>query len=175
MGKNAISAASRLITALDEEHQRLQAMPRSNRLGAPVLSVTTISGGRGTNVIPDRCIVNMDRRVVDGESLEEVRDHLIALAKRSCPLPLTAEVRSFKRAFAQSPDSPWIRQLADWSGKEPEVVPYGTNAHAYGGLARETVIIGPGSIDQAHGNEEWVAISELEKMAGILAKWWGLE
>jgi succinyl-diaminopimelate desuccinylase len=174
-GKNAISAAARLIAAFDAEHQRQQEIPRSNRLGAPVLSVTTISGGRGTNVIPDQCIVNVDRRVVDGEDLEEVRDQLIALAGQSCSLPFTVAVRSFKAAFAQSADSPWIRQLAAWSGKEPTVVPYGTNAHAYGGLARETVIIGPGSIDQAHGNEEWVEIAELEKMAGILGQWWGLE
>jgi acetylornithine deacetylase/succinyl-diaminopimelate desuccinylase-like protein len=36
------------------------------------------------------------------------------------------------------------------------------------------VVIGPGSIDQAHGNEEWVAISELEKLAAIYGQWWGI-
>jgi acetylornithine deacetylase/succinyl-diaminopimelate desuccinylase-like protein len=77
-------------------------------------------------------------------------------------------------AFYQPPDTPWIRQLAGWSGKEPTIVPYGTNAWAYGGLAGECVVIGPGSIDQAHGQEEWVEISELEKLANIYARWWGI-
>ena len=63
---------------------------------------------------------------------------------------------------------------AELSGKEPTIVPYGTNAWAYGGLARECVVVGPGSIDQAHGDEEWVEISELEKLADIYAHWWGV-
>ena len=90
-------------------------------------------------------------------------------------MPVTAEVRSMKEPFSQAPDSPWICQLSEWSGKAPAVVPYCTNAHAYGGLARETVILGPGSIDQAHGNEEWVETAELEKLAAIFARWWGIE
>ena len=64
--------------------------------------------------------------------------------------------------------------MAEWSGQKPVIAPYGTNAFAYGGLAGECVVIGPGSIDQAHGDEEWVEISELEKLAGIYARWWGI-
>ena len=48
-------------------------------------------------------------------------------------------------------------------------------AFAYGGLASECVILGPGSIEQAHSDEEWVAVSELEKLAGMYARWWGLD
>jgi acetylornithine deacetylase/succinyl-diaminopimelate desuccinylase-like protein len=56
----------------------------------------------------------------------------------------------------------------------PSVVPYGTNALAYGGnLAKEMVIFGPGSIDQAHGEVEWVEIAELEKAMAIYEKWLG--
>jgi acetylornithine deacetylase/succinyl-diaminopimelate desuccinylase-like protein len=172
LGKNAISAAARLVLAIDAEYERLQAMPWKNRLGAPVLSATTIQGGRGTNVIPDRCVLNMDRRVVDGERLEEVRDGLLEMARQHCPLPFQAEVTSFKNAFSQSPETPWVRQMAVWSGQEPGIAPYCTNAHAYNGLAQECLVMGPGSIDQAHGSEEWVAISELKKMADILAQWW---
>jgi hypothetical protein len=39
-------------------------------------------------------------------------------------------------AFLQSPDMPWVRQLAAWSGNAPAIAPYGTNAWAYEGLAR---------------------------------------
>jgi acetylornithine deacetylase/succinyl-diaminopimelate desuccinylase-like protein len=78
-------------------------------------------------------------------------------------------------AFLQAPDSPWLRQLADWSGHEPMIAPYGTNAWAYGELARECVVLGPGSIEQAHGVEEWVEVAELSKLAGIYARWWGVD
>ena len=53
--------------------------------------------------------------------------------------------------------------MADWSGRSSAVAPYCTNAWAYAGLAGECVVLGPGSIDQAHGEEEWVANAELEK------------
>jgi acetylornithine deacetylase/succinyl-diaminopimelate desuccinylase-like protein len=36
------------------------------------------------------------------------------------------------------------------------------------------VVLGPGSIDQAHGVEEWVELSELAKLAAIYARWWGV-
>lgn len=36
------------------------------------------------------------------------------------------------------------------------MAPYGTNAWAYGDVARERIVLGPGSIDQAHGTVEWV-------------------
>ena len=57
---------------------------------------------------------------------------------------------------------------------QPQLAPYGTNAWAYRNLPCETIVIGPGSIDQAHGAREWVEIAELEKIGQIYAKWWGL-
>jgi acetylornithine deacetylase len=77
-------------------------------------------------------------------------------------------------AFLQPPDTPWLCQLAAWSGQALAVAPYGSNAWCYGQVARECVVLGPGSIAQAHGAEEWVAISEMEKLADIYARWWGI-
>ena len=73
-------------------------------------------------------------------------------------------------AFFQSPASPWLRQLTEWTGNAPAVAPYGTNAWAYTNVTKECVVFGPGSIDQAHGAEEWEALDELEKAAAIYAR-----
>lgn len=174
LGKNAVTAAAHLVLALDAEHQRLLAEPSKTELGPPTLTVSVIQGGRGLNVVPDSCRIFIDRRVVAGEEPSEITATLTALAERSCPLPVSTEVLMETGAFLQPPDTPWLRQLATWSGKEPTIVPYGTNAFAYGGLAGECVVLGPGSIDQAHSDEEWVAISELEKLAEIYSRWWGI-
>src|SRR5436190_1109451 len=65
------------------------------------------------------------------------------------------------------------RRRPSWRWRSlPNTAPYGTNAYAYGGLARECVVLGPGSIEQAHGVEEWVELAELEKLARIYAHWW---
>jgi acetylornithine deacetylase/succinyl-diaminopimelate desuccinylase-like protein len=171
LGKNAITAAAHLILALEAEHQRLQQI--SSPLGAPALTVSLIHGGQGINVVPDSCRVSVDRRLVVGEGATEMIDSLRSLAEAHAPLPVSTEVLLAVDAFYQPPDTPWLRQLADWCGQEPAIAPYGANAWAYPDVARECVVLGPGSIDQAHSAEEWVSVDELEKLAGILARWWG--
>jgi acetylornithine deacetylase/succinyl-diaminopimelate desuccinylase-like protein len=175
LGKNAITAAAHLALALDAEHRRLAEMPSPSPLGAPTLTVTLIDGGRGLNVVPDSCSLSIDRRVVSGESLDDIVAALTDLARQSTPLPVTTQLLMEIEAFLQAPDSPWLRQLAEWSGQAPAIAPYGTNAFAYGGLARECVVLGPGSIDQAHGVEEWVEVAELSKLAVIFSRWWGVD
>ena len=174
-GQNAITAAAQLITALDAEHNRLQALPPKPPLGHGKLTVTLVQGGTGLNVVPDSCKVSTDRRTLPGEDFEEIKTHLLSLAKAHCPLPFTINIIDPLNAFLQAADTPWIQSLVNFTGSQPITVPYGTNAAYYAGLADEIVVLGPGSIDQAHGAEEWIEIAELERMCGILLHWWGLD
>ncbi len=173
LGKNAVVAASHLIVALEAEDRRLQAI--TSNLGPPTLTVSLVSGGVGANIVPDSCEFVIDRRSLFTEKIDDVATELLKLAQRGCPLPVTMEKLGGIDAFLQKSDSPWIRQLVEWSGREPMTVPYGTNAWAYGDLPGECIVLGPGSIDQAHGDVEWVEISELEKLAQIYRNWWGLQ
>lgn len=138
LGKNAIVAAAPLILALAAEHERLQSVPPRT---APTLTVSVINGGQAINVVPDKCCLLIDRRVVVGEDPAQVAVDLYKYAKKHCPLPLSMRTTHELPAFYQSPDSLWIRQLADWSGVQPFVAPYGTNAWAYCGLAHECVVL----------------------------------
>ncbi len=172
LGQNAITAAAHLALALDAEHGRLQSV--DSALGAPSLTVSLISGGQGINVVPDRCQLSVDRRLVVGEDPHAMIATLSALAEAACPLPFSVDVLLAVGSFYQPPDSPWLRQLAAWTEADPTVAPYGTNAWAYAAVADECVVLGPGSIEQAHGAEEWVEIAELEKVAAIYRRWWEL-
>jgi len=174
LGKNAITAAARLALALEAEGEHLQSLSPQSPLGNPTLTVARIQGGRGLNVVPDSCTLAFDRRVVPGEKADEIQAGLLELARHHCPLPFTIGSVRYKDPFFQSPNTPWMRQLAAWSGREPAIVPFCTNAPSYRGIAQEYVVIGPGSISQAHGAEEWVEIAELEKIAAVYARWWGL-
>lgn len=173
LGKNAILAGARVALALEAEHNRLQTLPASV-LGIPQLTVVLIDGGIGRNVVPDTCAVAIDRRLVDGEAPFAVTAQLIELAEAASPLPLTHEIWRQIPAFFQPSDSGLVTRMAGWSGQTPTVAPYGTNAWAYGGVTRERIVLGPGSIDQAHGPVEWVEIGELAKLAEIYAAWWGM-
>ena len=173
-GKNAITAGAQLALEFVAEHERLQLANPASALGPGALTVTLISGGRGINIVPDECSLSIDRRVVTGEQPDEIIASLTELAQRVCPLPVKVTKLLAVGAFLQAPDTPWLKELAACAGAVAALAPYGTNAWAYGGLARECVVLGPGSIDQAHGVEEWVAISELSKLARIYSQWWGI-
>jgi acetylornithine deacetylase/succinyl-diaminopimelate desuccinylase-like protein len=175
LGQNAIAAAAEIVRACVAEHELLAVQPSGELGQAPSLTVTMIQGGIGLNIVPDSCVVSVDRRIVAGEKLQQVAQALSQLANKASPLPVTTEEIVAIDAFYQPPDTPWVRQLAEWTGREPTTVLYGTNAYAYDGLARECVVIGPGSIDQAHGDVEWVEIAELEKIAQIYARWWQID
>ena len=172
LGKNAIVAAASLISTLEEEHKHLQSSTYKIEVGPPSLTVTQINGGRGLNVVPDICTISIDRRLVPGEKASDVVNGIIQLVKRKCPLPVKTKVLQEIDPFYQSPDTPFIRQLAGWSGNTPAVIPFGTNTFAYDGLAKEIVVLGPGSIDQAHSEEEWVSLTQLRMLADIYQKWW---
>ena len=173
-GKNAITAGAQLALEFVAEHERLQLANPVSALGPGALTVTLISGGRGLNIVPDECSLSIDRRVVTGEKPDEIIASLTELAQHVCPLPVKVTKLLAVGAFLQAPDTPWLKELAACAGAVAALAPYGTNAWAYGGLARECVVLGPGSIDQTHGVEEWVAISELSKLARIYSQWWGI-
>ena len=176
LGRNAIFAAAKLITALEAEHHRLQFATPATEVGNGTLSVSVVAGGSGGNVVPDRCQVNVGRRVVPGEDFEEVAANLVELIERTCPLPVTI-TRPFpgSPAFYQSPDSPFVLQIASWAGTAAEVAPYGTNALRYEGFAEQVVVFGPGSIDNAHTAEEYVELDQLERCERVFRSWLGLE
>ena len=44
---------------------------------------------------------------------------------------------------------------------------YGTDASTYSKAGIPAVVIGPGSINQAHTKDEWLEIAELEKSVSV--------
>lgn len=172
-GRNAITAAAKLIVAL-EDHALQLGRVRSP-VGAPSLTVTLIDGGSGANVVPDRCSLTVDRRLVPGESAAAACKALARLAMDVVDAPVCIDRQVMVNAFHNPPDSQWLKDLAKWSGDAPCVVPFCTNAWAYADVSKQCVVLGPGAIAQAHGATEWVEVKQLQKLASIYAKWWKLK
>jgi acetylornithine deacetylase/succinyl-diaminopimelate desuccinylase-like protein len=170
LGRNAVSAAARIVMELDAEQARLAATPAATAVGCGTLSVTEIRGGLARNIVPDRCDVFVGRRLVPGEDPHEVFHQLTALAA-GVVAPCSVESRiadglAFP-AFYTPADDALIAQITALSGEQPATAGYGTNCMAYGALAASTVVFGPGSIDQAHQAVEWVDIAELVRATDI--------
>ena len=74
-GANAISAAARIIALIENSQVELDADPDPD-LGPATWNVGTISGGTGTSMVADHCVLTVDRRLLPGESAASVVDNL---------------------------------------------------------------------------------------------------
>lgn len=173
LGVNAVAGMAQVIAAYVAEQQRLQTVPAA-ALGHGQLTVSMIEGGRGLNIVPDRCRIGIDRRLVDGEDVATVQAQLIALATAATPLQVTVEPIVTAPPYYQPPEHPWIQELCAFHGTTTATAPYGTNAFAYGTIPQCCVVYGPGSIDQAHTKDEWISITELHRAAAWYRHWWQL-
>ncbi len=119
LGKNAVLAGAKLALAMEKENERLQKPTFESELGSSLLTVTTLKGGLGENIVPDLCEMTIDRRIVNRESAADVREYLHSLASQTISLPFTIDVIHEIDAFHQPLDSPFVGQLAAWTGQTP--------------------------------------------------------
>ena len=176
LGRNAIYAMGRVLDALQTVY-----LPALDPVGHPLagpatLTVTTIRGGTGHNVVPAECVIGLDRRVIPGEhhatlldEFDSLLDEVDVPLERRDPFLITGAldtpvnapvVRALMRA----------REAATGQHAEPIGVTYGTDASSLAPAGISCVVFGPGSIDQAHSDEEWVGIEETAQAAEILAQ-----
>jgi len=84
-GADALEAATAVLAALYAERRRLGAITsKISGIGTPKLNVGLISGGINTNVVPDRIVMRLDRRLIpeeDGIAAERALvAHIVAAA-----------------------------------------------------------------------------------------------
>jgi acetylornithine deacetylase/succinyl-diaminopimelate desuccinylase-like protein len=171
-GANAIYAMMSVVRLVDMFHRHeLARRPPDPLCGPSTVCVTTIRGGTGANTVPDRAVIDVDRRLTPAESPQEAIEELVHY------LAGNAELGGCRLEH----DPPWMQSGALSSGAnrqwaeqvvgavrstgarcEAIGVPYGTNAATIAAAGIPTVVFGPGSIDQAHTVDEWIAIDQLE-------------
>ena len=169
-GINAVSAAARVVAAIDQEQERLAGSHWPTPVGPGSVTTVGINGGIAPNIVPDRCEVLINRRTAPGEKVESVlatlSDLVVAAAQ---PPAVGVEVSQgfVADAFYREPDSALVQRISRLSGAVPAVAAFGSNALFYDDVAAELVVFGPGSIDQAHRAVEWIEIGELVRAADI--------
>jgi acetylornithine deacetylase len=180
LGRNALIDAARLLLALEDELGAAYVKAPHAMTGPGLLTATEILGGTAPNVVPESCVVRFDRRLTPAETAESalasvdqviarMRDEHGINATRTAPwlsLPSveTAEDDPLTRA-AEDACSDTCGAPTTASG-----VPYCTDANVLTGLAHvPSVVVGPGSIDQAHAPVEWVEVHEVEAAVSLYA------
>lgn len=175
-GHNAIANMSSFIQALEELNKRLM-KKKDPLLGNAMLTVTQINGGTAINIVPDRCEIDIDRRLIDGETEESVRKELEQVLEnvaKTNNIDYELEDYLFLPATKIVKDHVLVQRLAqvvnELYSKEATIDVFGATCEApFLSVYKEipTVICGPGSLDQAHVVDEFVDVQQIIKAANM--------
>jgi succinyl-diaminopimelate desuccinylase len=177
-GVNAITSMARFLLRLEEVLPDLE----HPLAGRPTVNAAVIEGGSAPNVVPDRCSVEIDRRLIPGETdrdaiLGSFRGLADSLHAERDEIDLRFEIREWAEPAETDAGSEIARvargAVEAETGRHPVDAGFTgiTDARFYiNGAGIPTVILGPGSLTVAHTADEWVDIDELVAGARIYAR-----
>ncbi len=176
LGVNAIDQMAHLITALQHDTRRLSVHSHP-LLGPATCNVGVIRGGVQVNFVPDRCEIEIDRRMLPGEDCDSVLDHYQDLIETLAtehqdfdavmhpPMLTDRPLETPSHASAVAVMSHVLQQLG--YDPTPIGVPFCSDASKFGAIGIPSMILGPGSIDQAHAAVEFVDCEQVLQAAEI--------
>lgn len=170
-GRNAIVDAAAVMEFLGAWHTTWT--QQADAVGG-LLTVTMISGGSAINIVPEACRISIDVRVAPRDDphrlLEALTQALAELGTRGIRVEVDEELLLDGGMFTD-PGSALVQAALAAAGQtEPVWVPYGTDGSKLARAGVPTIVFGPGSIGQAHGNDEWVRIDDVVQAAHLLVK-----
>lgn len=165
LGVSAIEKMAAVIAAIQADSLRL-AEHTHPLLGPATCNIGLIRGGQQINFVPDRCEIEIDRRMLPGESCESVLAHYQAMldqlaavdpdfeAQMHPPMLTDVPLETDANCEAAETMSAVLRGLG--LDAAPIGVPFCSDASKFGAIGIPSMIFGPGSIDQAHAAVEFV-------------------
>ena len=180
-GVSAVEYAARYVNKLIELREKLKdRVPKDSIFDPPysTLQVGGIFGGIAHNVIADKCYVNWETRPVvkeDGiylnSELDKYANEILlpemkkVFSHSSIKKNIIGEVIGFDRV-KNSDACELISSLTGDNSRQ--VVSFGTEAGLFQEIGISTVVCGPGSIEQAHKIDEYIALDEIKKCLLLL-------
>ena len=182
LGVNSIMAAGELISELTRIDTELRLRADGPRFDPPYtnVAVALIEGGTARNITPKSCKFSWMFRAVPATGTNEILTRFEKFAKEEV---LPAMVKVYPEAAIETvqtthvpalnaPEgSPAVSLALKLAGQnETFAVSYVTEGSLFEEAGFSSVIIGPGSISQAHAPDEFIEESELEVCSGFLGQ-----
>jgi len=164
-GENAIYKMMEILRVLRDEIRPAFKQITHPVLGHTTLSVGTIRGGTKINIVPDQCTMEVDIRLVPGH--DNALETVSARLREVCP-DLQIKHRLSTPLFTEA-SHPVIETLGA-QGAKLVGAPWFCDAAVLSQGGIPAIAIGPGSIAQAHTEDEWIALAELERGAAFFGK-----
>ena len=172
LGTNAVHEMARIVDLLETDYAARLRKRKHKLLGAGTVNVGKISGGTQPNIVPDACVIEIDRRTLPGETEKSVLAEIRALlaAKK-----LSAKISSAKLAPALALETdfklPLVQNFLRSAGQtRPAGVDYFCDASVLSAAGIPSVVFGPGDIAQAHTADEWISLAQLERAKDLLVR-----
>ncbi|MBM4341283.1 MAG: M20 family metallopeptidase [Deltaproteobacteria bacterium] len=176
-GINAIEKMMKLIDCLNS----IPFLKEHPLLGKPTINIGKIQGGIKINIVPDRCEIEVDRRLLPNENkeeiLREVKEAIQSLQAQDPILKYQIEEIDYAEPSEIHPDEEIVRigleAVKEVLGERPKVRGFSgfTDARFYiNQFDIPTLIFGPGGTDQSHTTDESVEVDALVQAARINAE-----
>ncbi|WLV25005.1 M20/M25/M40 family metallo-hydrolase [Aciduricibacillus chroicocephali] len=183
---DALEAMTAIMQAFYDYRKGLSNMKSAIRgIKSPTLAIGQIEGGTSANVIPDRCVITVDRRFIPGENGEEIEAELRDIAEKACEpykgITLIVERILIADTFGPTSETtPLIQALGDnWKEvfKSDNLkiggIPLYADSRFYSRYGIPTVMYGAGprTIEEANGYraDEHVQIDDLIRATKVIA------
>ena len=182
LGGNAIVAAGRLIAFLaDLAAEKRKAAPTDSPFEPPytTFNIGQIDGGKAVNIVAQDCRFGWEFRPVPGEDAEGIiaaykdyteKEVLPALREFAPEARIETEQTANVVPLTPEEDSAaehLVRRLSGYNAA-CEVVSFGTEGGLFQQAGMSVVVFGPGSIDQAHKPNEFIALEQVAACEAFL-------
>jgi acetylornithine deacetylase len=174
LGANALEGMHQVLGDLLAWRGELQTAHQDARFAVPVptLNLGYIQGGDNPNRICAHCELHFDLRALPGMNLAELRR---GLDHRLASLFAGSDLRAERRSLIEGTpplhtpaDSAIVRAAEQLTGYPAEAVAFCTEGPYLNDLGMDSIILGPGDIDQAHQPDEYLALERIEPALGLL-------
>lgn len=174
LGNSALEAMHRVITELLKWRDELQAAYNNPlfEIPVPTMNLGHIHGGDNPNRICGHCELQIDIRPLPGMSLVDLRHELEQRLRKT----LTGTMINYETqalfdgvAAVETPaDSKLVKAVEKLTGSPAEAVAFSTEAPFYNELGMDSVVLGPGHINQAHQPNEYLATSQIKPAVKLI-------
>ena len=172
LGDNALEGMHRVMGALMEFRAQLgqRHVNPAFEVAVPTLNLGCMKAGDNPNRICGHAELQIDLRLLPGMDTAAVVDDLRACVEAAGrETPATARTKFTPvQPFETPADGALVGALEALSGRRAGTVAFGTEAPFFQALGMETVVFGPGAIDQAHQPNEFLDAAQLQPMEDAL-------
>ncbi|WP_409524178.1 acetylornithine deacetylase [Nitrincola sp. MINF-07-Sa-05] len=174
LGHNALDAMHGVLSELIGLRKELAQQYHNSdfSVSIPTLNLGCIHGGDNPNRICGRCELEFDLRPLPGMSLDGLRN---MISERLHPLGAKygVELKSYPLflgvpPFETAKDSELVQMVEKLTGHSAQAVAFATEAPFLQALGMDTIVMGPGSIEQAHQPDEFLALDQIQPTIELL-------